>query len=61
MEKMEYLEQSLNVVKNFKRLTAQQIDALGTKAKNAVMAGSYELYKTTNHFDSTAQHPAWLG
>lgn len=61
MEKMEYLEQSLDVVKNFRRLTAQQIEALAGKAKNAAMAGGYELYKTTNHFDSTAQHPAWLG
>ncbi len=61
MDRMEYLEASLNVVKNFRRLTPQQIEALGTKAKNAALAGAYELYKTTSHFDSTAQHPAWLG
>jgi aryl-alcohol dehydrogenase-like predicted oxidoreductase len=61
MDKMEYLEHGLNVVKNFKRLTAQQVEALGAKAKNAALAGGYELYKTTNHFDSTAQHPDWLG
>ena len=61
MEKMEYLEHSLNVVKNFKRLTTEQIEAMGAKAKNAALAGSFELYKTTSHFDSTAQHPAWLG
>jgi predicted aldo/keto reductase-like oxidoreductase len=61
MDKMEYLEHGLNVVKNFKRLTSQQVEALGGKAKNAALAGGYELYKTTNHFDSTAQHPDWLG
>ena len=61
MDKMEYLEHGLNVVKNFKRLTPQQVEALGAKAKNAALAGGYELYKTTNHFDSTAQHPDWLG
>jgi hypothetical protein len=25
------------------------------------MTGKYELFKTTNHFDSTAQNPSWLG
>jgi len=61
MDKMEYLEHALDVVKNFKRLSAQQVEALGAKAKNAALAGGYELYKTTNHFDATAQHPDWLG
>ena len=61
MDKMEYLQQSLDVVKNFKPMTAQQISALGEKAKQAAMTGKYELFKTTNHFDSTAQHPSWLG
>ncbi|HVW10059.1 MAG TPA: aldo/keto reductase [Bryobacteraceae bacterium] len=61
MDKLEYLEEALGVVKTFKRLTPQQVEALGAKAKNAALAGTYELYKTTAHFDSTAQHPAWLG
>jgi predicted aldo/keto reductase-like oxidoreductase len=61
MEKMEYLQQTLDVVKNFKPLSQQQIAALADKAKQAAMTGKYELFKTTNHFDSTAQNPAWLG
>jgi predicted aldo/keto reductase-like oxidoreductase len=61
MDKMEYLEHALGVVKNLKRLAPQQVEALGAKAKNAALAGGYELYKTTNHFDATAQHPDWLG
>jgi len=61
MDKMEYLDHALGVVRNFKRLSAQQVAAIGAKAKNAALAGGYELYKTTNHFDSTAQHPEWLG
>lgn len=61
MEKMEYLEQTLDVVKNFKRLTNQQISALAGKARQAAMTGKYELFKTTNHFDSTAKNPSWLG
>jgi aryl-alcohol dehydrogenase-like predicted oxidoreductase len=61
MDKMEYLEHALGVVKNFKRLSAQQVEAMAAKAKNAALAGGFELYKTTNHFDATAQHPEWLG
>jgi aryl-alcohol dehydrogenase-like predicted oxidoreductase len=61
MDKMEYLEQSLDVVKNFRQLTQQQIAALAAKARGAAMTGKYELFKTTAHFDSTAKNPQWLG
>jgi predicted aldo/keto reductase-like oxidoreductase len=61
MEKMEYLEHALGVVKNFKPLTDQQISQLGEKAKQAASTGKYELFKTTQHFDSTAKNPKWLG
>jgi aryl-alcohol dehydrogenase-like predicted oxidoreductase len=61
MDKMEYLEQTLAVVKNFKPLTQAQIAALAGKARQAAMTGKFELFKTTNHFDSTAQNPKWLG
>ena len=61
MDKMEYLEQSLDVVKNFKPMTHEQISALGARARQAAMTGKYELFKTTARFDSTAKNPAWLG
>lgn len=61
IDKMEYLEHTLRVVKNFTPLTKQQIAALAGKAKQAAMTGKYELFKTTSHFDSTAKNPAWLG
>ena len=61
MDKMEYLEQTLEVVKNFKPLTHAQIAALAGKAKQAAMTGKYEKFKTTAHFDSTAKNPSWLG
>ena len=61
MDKLEYLEHSLGVVKNFHPLTGQQIAVLGEKAKQAASSGQYELFKTTNHFDSTAKNPAWVG
>ena len=61
MDKMEYLDQSLEVVKNFKPLTHGEIAALADKARQAAMTGKYELFKTTAHFDSTAKNPQWLG
>jgi predicted aldo/keto reductase-like oxidoreductase len=61
MDKMEYLEQSLDVVKNFRPMTTEQIAALAAKAKQTAMTGKYELFKTTSHFDSTAKNPVWLG
>ncbi len=61
MEKMEYLDHALDMVKNFKPLTRDQIAALAAKAKSAAMSGKYELFKTTAHFDSTAKNPQWLG
>jgi aryl-alcohol dehydrogenase-like predicted oxidoreductase len=61
MEKMEYLDHALQVVKSFKPLSTEQISALGARAKEAAMTGKYELFKTTTHFDSTAQNPSWLG
>jgi aryl-alcohol dehydrogenase-like predicted oxidoreductase len=61
IDKMEYLDHALGVVKNFKPLTNSQIAALGEKAKQAASSGKFELFKTTNHFDSTAKNPAWLG
>jgi predicted aldo/keto reductase-like oxidoreductase len=61
MDTMEYLNQALDVVKNFKPLTPGQIAALAGKAREAAMTGKYELFKTTAHFDSTAKNPQWLG
>lgn len=61
MEKMEYLDHALEVVKNFKPMTPAQISALTARCKQAAMTGKYELFKTTSHFDSTAKNPSWLG
>jgi hypothetical protein len=31
------------------------------KTKQAAANGQFELFKTSQHFDSTAEHPEWLG
>jgi hypothetical protein len=38
-----------------------KVVALISRAKEAALTGKYELFKTTSHFDSTAQNPKWLG
>ena len=55
------LEQAFEAVRTFKPLTAPQIKSLLAKTSKAAGAGEYELFKTSSHFDSTAQHPEWLG
>jgi aryl-alcohol dehydrogenase-like predicted oxidoreductase len=58
---MEILEQALEAARTFEPLTDKQLDALRSKTADAAREGEYELFKTTSHFDSTAQNPEWLG
>ena len=61
IDSMEILNQALDVARNFKPLTANEKQALLAKTEKAAADGTYELFKTTSHFDSTAQNPKWLG
>ena len=61
MDKMEYLEQAFEAVRTFKPLPEQEIASLLGKTAEAAASGKYELFKTGNNFDATAQHPQWLG
>jgi hypothetical protein len=42
-------------------LSKEQVAALLAKTAQAAAKGEYELFKTSEHFDSTAHHPEWLG
>jgi aryl-alcohol dehydrogenase-like predicted oxidoreductase len=57
----EILDQALRVGAGFTPLTKSDVDAILKKTAAAAAHGEYELFKTTSHFDSTAQHPEWLG
>jgi predicted aldo/keto reductase-like oxidoreductase len=61
IEKQEILDQAIEAVKTFKPLNHGQVAQLLSKTKDVAMAGKYELFKTSSHFDSTAKHPDWLG
>jgi predicted aldo/keto reductase-like oxidoreductase len=55
------LDQAFKIASGFKPVTQQEITELLKKTAAAAASGEYELFKTTSHFDSTAQHPEWLG
>lgn len=55
------LEQALEVAKTFKPLTDKERSALLAKTKRDSSEGKYEMYKTSNIFDSTELNPQWLG
>jgi hypothetical protein len=41
-------------------MEAAQVQALLAKTATAAATGRYELFKTSDRFDSTARHPEWL-
>jgi len=61
IDKPEILDQALEAAKTFQPMNRDQVAQLLAKTKEAAMAGKYELFKTSSHFDSTAKHPDWLG
>jgi aryl-alcohol dehydrogenase-like predicted oxidoreductase len=60
-DSMDVLEQALNAARTFRPLSQAQVQALLAKTKTAAAHGEFELFKTTSIFDSTAEHPDWLG
>jgi uncharacterized protein len=61
IDKPEILDQAIEAAKTFTPMSQEQVAQLVAKTKEVAMAGKYELFKTTSHFDSTAKHPDWLG
>ena len=55
------LDQAIEAAKTFKPMNREQVTELLAKTKEVAMAGKYELFKTSSHFDSTAKNPDWLG
>src|SRR5579862_711412 len=61
IDSMKILEQAFEAVRTFHPLTRKQVLSLLAKTSKAASNGEYELFKTTSHFDSTAQNPEGLG
>ena len=60
-DSLKILDQALGVARDFKPLTNDEVAALLAKTEAAATDGEYERYKTSTHFDSTVQHPEYLG
>jgi aryl-alcohol dehydrogenase-like predicted oxidoreductase len=61
IDKPEILDQAIEAAKTFTPMNQDQVAQLLARTKEVAMAGKYELFKTSSHFDSTAKHPDWLG
>jgi uncharacterized protein len=55
------LDQALEAARTFKPLDQAQVSALLARTATAASEGKFELFKTTSHYDGTAQNPKWLG
>jgi uncharacterized protein len=55
------LDQAFEAARTFKPLDQTQISSLLARTATAASEGKFELFKTTNHYDGTAQNPKWLG
>jgi predicted aldo/keto reductase-like oxidoreductase len=60
-DSMPILEQALTAARTFRPLSSQEVAALLAKTAKAAERGRFERYKTSDHFDSTAHNPQWLG
>jgi len=61
IDKPEILTQALEAARTFKPLSHTEIASMLEKTRDAAMTGRFELFKTTPHFDGTANNPKWLG
>jgi hypothetical protein len=61
IDRKEILDQAFEAARTFRPMTPEQTASLLARTKKAAMDGRYELFKTSTQFDSTAQHPEWLG
>jgi aryl-alcohol dehydrogenase-like predicted oxidoreductase len=61
IDSISILNQALQAVRSFKPMSPSAIKALLARTAKYAANGKYELFKTSEHFDSTAKHPEWLG
>lgn len=60
MDSMKRLEQALEAVATFEPMNASQVRDLLAKTTDPASTGEFEPFKTSQKYDSTAKHPAFL-
>ena len=61
IDKPEILEQAIKAALTYDKVSKDQMTAILERTKPYALEGKWELFKTSALFDSTAQHPEWLG
>jgi predicted aldo/keto reductase-like oxidoreductase len=61
MDSMEILDQAIEAARTFKPMSEAEVNSLLAKTAEAARGGKFEPFKTSSIFDSTAEHPKWLG
>jgi aryl-alcohol dehydrogenase-like predicted oxidoreductase len=61
IDSMAILDQACEAIRTFRPLSDRDVQNLLAKTASAGAQGQFEPFKTSSIFDSTAQHPDWLG
>src|SRR5262249_15616860 len=61
IDSMAILDQACEAIRTFRPLSDRDVQTLLAKPASAGAQGQFEPFKTSSIFDSTAQHPDWLG
>ena len=61
IDSMKILDQAFEAARTFHPLSGQELAALLAKTEKAAARGDFEPFKISSIFDSTAEHPDWLG
>ena len=61
IDSMDVLNQALEAGRTFRPMSSATVSSLLARTAQAAAGGRYERFKTTSHFDGTAQNPQWLG
>jgi aryl-alcohol dehydrogenase-like predicted oxidoreductase len=60
-DSIDVLNQALGAARSFRPMSSEQVAAILAATAKYAANGRYELYKTTERFDGTTQHPEWMG
>ncbi|MDB6017305.1 MAG: aldo/keto reductase [Pedosphaera sp.] len=61
IDSMKILNQAFEAARTFKPMSETEVAELLSRTAKVAVNGKYELFKTSDHFDSTMKHPEWLG
>ncbi len=60
IDSMKLLDQAFEAARTFEPLSPDAVAALLARTSDAASAGKFERFKTTEHYDTTAQNPKYL-